>query len=102
MKPAGKWQRQEEQLTPREREKIHELYRVHLLEIDLICERYGMDEEAIKAVLSRPVEKRATQWRLKWDTECGTRHEECFDSFKAARTRHAALKSVEWSKIERI
>lgn len=97
----GKNQRAEELLTHRDREKIHELYRVNLLEIDLICERFGLDEDAVKTILASRVKKREPVWQVRWDDSSGMRHVQQCESFKAAREYHAALVGVEWSRVER-
>lgn len=98
----GKEQRAEEMLTTADRVKIHELYRKHLVEPEILAERYGLDEEAIKAILAKPPPKHTPQWQVRWDDAAGERHVTVCESFHAARTFHAALKDVEWSKVERV
>lgn len=99
---AGKTQRAEEMLTTADRVKIHELYRKHLVEPELLAERYGLDEEAIKAILAKKPPAHEPQWQVRWDDAFGERHVEVCESFHAAKKFHAALKGVEWSKVERV
>lgn len=99
---TGKTQRGEELLTPLQRKKIHELYRVNLLEIDLIAERYGIDEAAVAAILAKPAPSHEPMWEVRWDDSRGDRHTRRFKTFKAAQCFSAALRNVEWKRIERV
>lgn len=101
--PNGKHQRAEQILTNRDRLKIHELYRKHLIDIDFIAERYGIDEEAVKAILSKsPPPQTETLWQVRWDDSCGERHKRRFQTFSAAKEFCAALNNVEWKRVERV
>lgn len=100
--PAGKHQRAEQMLTDRDRVKIHELYRVHLLEPDLIAERFGMDEEAVKAILAKAPPKHTPQWQVRWDDSRGERFTRKFKTFQAAQCFSAALRGYEWKRVERV
>lgn len=100
--PNGKHQRAEQMLTDRERVKIHELYRTHLLDVDLIAERFGMDEEAVKAVLAKAPPQHVPMWQVRWDDAYGERHTRRFKTFQAAQCFSAALRNVEWKRVERV
>lgn len=100
--PSGKHQRAEQMLTDRERVKIHELYKTHLLDIDLIAERFSMDEEAVKAVLAKAPPQHVPQWQVRWDDSCGDRFTRKFKTFQAAQCFSAALRNVEWKRVERV
>lgn len=98
----AKNQRAEEILTNRDRHTIHELYYRHLIEIEHICERYGIDENALKDILAKEPPKLEKGWRVRWDDHTGTSHSRKFETFSAAKEYHAALHNTEWSKIERV
>lgn len=99
---TGKTQRGNEILTPLQRLKIHELYRVHLIEPDLIAERYDTDEAAIITILKSPPPKHTPTWQVRWDDSSGDRHTKSFKTFQAAQCFSATLKDVEWKRIERV
>lgn len=98
----GKEQRAEEMLTTADRVKIHELYRKHLVEPELLAERYGLDEEAIKAILAKKPPQHVPQWQVRWDDAAGERFTRKFKTFQAAQCFSAALRGYEWKKIERV
>ena len=89
----AKNQRDSERLTPRDVDKIHQLYRTHLIEISLIAERFGLEEDAVSYVLSKPHTPRDKRWRVRWDDEQGERQDRCFESFRASRMFAARIKS---------
>ncbi len=95
----AKTQRDEERCTPRDVEKIHQLSRVYHVETCLIAERFGMDESAVKEILSRPYVPRGKRWRVRWDNDEGVRQEALFETLRAARMMHARL-NADWSRIE--
>jgi hypothetical protein len=96
---VAKHQRDNERVTAQDVRKIHDLYRKYRIEICLIAERFGVDEDAIKEILTRPYVPPDRKWRIKWDDEEGERHERTFESFRAV-TMFSRRLNAEWSKVE--
>jgi hypothetical protein len=97
----AKRQRNNERISSTQAAKIHQLYRTYHLEICLIAERFGVDENAIKDVLSRPCTPPDHRWRVKWDDEEGVRHERTFESFRACKMFEQKINPrPEWSRVE--
>ncbi|QIG67921.1 hypothetical protein EVB53_119 [Rhizobium phage RHph_Y60] len=95
----AKTQRDEERVRPQDVRKIHELHRKYHVETCLIAERFGVDENAIKDILSRPYVPPDKKWRVRWDDEEGKRREELFESFRGASMFNKRL-CAEWSRVE--
>lgn len=95
----AKTQRDEERVTARDVDKIHQLYRQYHVEVSLIAERFGLEEIAVREILLRPHVPRGKKWRVRWDDDEGARREEFFETFRACRMFHSKLKAS-WSKIE--
>lgn len=98
----GKTQRAEELLTDRDRAKIHELYKVHLVNMELLAERYSLDVSAVAEILRKPAPKVQEEWRVRWDDENGESFSKNFKTFGAAKLYASRLQKVEWKKVERV
>lgn len=96
----GKDRRAHELLTNTQRRKIHEMSAAYY-ELELIAERFGLDESAVNAILSAPKPEKVEGWQVRWDDSYGERHTRKFKTFDAAKQCHAALRNVEWSRVER-
>lgn len=86
-------------MTSKDVFRIHQLYRKFHVEPCLIAERFGVDENAIKDVLSRPVVSPDKKWRVVWTDTEGERQEDHFETFRAARMFNDRLKA-DWSRVE--
>lgn len=96
----GKDRRSHELITPAQRRTIHDMHKSHY-EMEAICERFGLDDAAVVAILRAPRPEESKGWQVRWDDDRGDRHIRTFNTFSAAKQCHAALRNVEWSRVER-
>lgn len=96
----GKDKRSNELLTSAQRRKVHELYRSGY-ELEHVAERFGLDEAAVVSIIRAAKPEKEEGWQVRWDDSYGETHIRKFKTFSAAKQCHAALRNVEWSRVER-
>lgn len=98
----SKPQRDEERLTPKQVNKIFDLYQCEKMDISLIAERYSVEETAIVELLARQRTEYVATWCVAWDDDTCAANKKFFKTFGAAKLFHSRLKKPHWSKIYEI
>lgn len=97
----GKWRRAESQLTQQQRRTI-----AYLIDngygIEAVMERFGLSEMAAMEYVMSGAPKQEPRWQVRWDDSRGDRHIRSFKTFKAAQHFSAALRNVEWKRVEQV
>lgn len=99
--PGSKFRRSEQQFTLAQKKTMQWLVD-NDYGIEAVMERFGLTELAAMEYVTGKRVKHEPQWQVRWDDEAGNRHIEICETFKAAREFHAALRDVEWSRVERV